>query len=93
MTIVIIDGIEIDTANWIDANVARFKNENEHLGERQALVLKEIEMRKSDLQVFNPGDLRGQAHLKAYIQMLEQLDKDLAGEWARKVKGVTGKQG
>jgi hypothetical protein len=92
MSIVIVDGIEIDTTNWIDANVARFKKENDHLGERRKLLSKEIATRKVDLQNFDPRDAHGQAHLKAYIQKLERLDKELAHEWEQKVKGVTGNQ-
>lgn len=91
MTIVTVDGIEIDTTNWIDANIAKFKEKNKHLGERRRLLSKEIDTRRADLQCFDTGDPRGRAHLKAYIQELERLDKDLGDEWERKVKGVTGK--
>jgi hypothetical protein len=93
MTIVIVDGIEIDTTNWIDANIAKFKDQNEHLGNRRNLLSKEIDMRKADLKKFDPLDARGQAHLKAYIQELERLDKELMDEWERKVKGATGNKG
>ena len=92
MTIVIVDGIEIDTTNWIDANLAQFKNQNEHLGKRRKLLSKEIATRKVDLQNFDSRDTQGQAHLKAYIQELEQLNRELADEWEQKVKGVTGNQ-
>jgi len=91
MTIVIVDGIEIDTTNWIDANLAQFKNQNEHLGKRRKLLSKEIATRKVDLQNFDSRDTQGQAHLKAYIQELEQLDKELTDEWEQKVKGATGR--
>lgn len=93
MTIVIMDGIEIDTTDWIDASIAKFKKNNEHLGKQRKLLSKEIDTRKADLQRFDAGDPRGRAHLKTYIQELERLDKDLADEWERKVKGVIGKQG
>jgi len=92
MTIVIVDGIEIDTTNWIDANLAQFKNQNEHLGKRRKLLSKEIATRKVDLQNFDSRDTQGQAHLKAYIQELEQLNRELADEWEQKVKGLTGNQ-
>jgi len=92
MAIVILDGIRIDTTIWIDAHIAAFKDQNEPLGTRSTLLSKEIAMRKSDLQKFNAHDSQGQAHLKAYIQELERVAKELAREWEQKVKGVTGNQ-
>ena len=93
MALVVVDGIEIDTANWIDAHIAKFKDQNEPLGTRGKLLSKEIAMRKSDLRNFNAHDPQGRAHLKAYLQELERLDKELTDEWEQKVKGVTGNQG
>jgi hypothetical protein len=92
MTIVTVDGIQIDTTNWIDANIARFEDQNEYVGTRRKHLSKEIAIRKSDLQKFDTGDAQGQAHLKAYIQALERLDKKLADEWEQKIKDVTEKR-
>ncbi len=90
MTLLIVDGIKIDTANWIDANVDRFRDQNEPLGTRRKRLAKEIADYQTSLQNYGttrPHDPSGEAHTKAYIDQLERLDKELAEEWKEKVKG------
>jgi hypothetical protein len=89
MTVVIVDGIKIDTTIWIDSQIARFQDQSKAIGIRRKSLSKEIARSKAALQERKttiPRDIPGEAHAKAYIGQLERLDKELADEWERKVK-------
>jgi len=91
MSIVIVDGIEIDTTIWIDAHIAGFKHQNEYLGTRRKRLSKEIADYKVVLHNYGterPHDPHGEAHTKAYLEELERLDEELADEWQQKIEGL-----
>jgi hypothetical protein len=91
MTILIVDGIKIDTTIKIDALVASFKDQGEAIGARRRRLSNEIANYKADLQNFGttrPRDPYGEAHTKASINEMERLQEELAEEWQKKVEGL-----
>lgn len=85
MTMLIVDGIRIDTTIWIDAHVAKFKDSSIPWAFRRHELVKEIADYQVVLRNFGttiPHDVPGEAHTKAYLMALEQADKALMNEVA-----------
>ncbi len=83
MTMLTVDGIKIDTTNWIDAHVAKFKDRSVPWAFRRHELLREIADFQQVLRDFGtkvPHDVPGEAHTKAYLMALEQADKALMKE-------------
>lgn len=75
MSIEKMDRLEIDTAIWIDANVAKCSD----LGE----LRKEIEAYESSLTTLRerePQDFPAEAHTKVYLQKLREAQSKLIQE-------------
>jgi hypothetical protein len=64
------DGFTFDS-DWIDSNVAKFKDQSD-----PGAIREEIAMREEDLKSMlsnMPNDFKAHAHLRAYIAALKQL--------------------
>lgn len=84
MSKLVVDGIEIDTSIWIDAQIARFTDKNEIWAVRRQKLLKEItdyEQVLANFVVAVPRDVPGEAHTKAYLAALKQTHDALLKEF------------
>ena len=91
MTVLIVDGIEVDTTTWIDEQVARFRSQSESLVTRCSKLSNEIAQHRRIVESYekqHPRDAFGEAHAKVYLRELVQLEKELAEEWNKKAKSV-----
>jgi hypothetical protein len=70
------------------------QDQGEALGIRRKRLSREIDDYKASLHNYGtqrPHDPPGEAHTKAYLAVLERLDKELADEWKQKVEGLNPK--
>ena len=86
------DGFDFDSG-WIDANIAKFKDQSELWAVRRDRLAREIAMREEDLKSMlhpSPDDLAGHAHTRAYLAALRHAEEELTGEIFERRGGLDG---
>jgi hypothetical protein len=76
------DGFTFNS-DWIDANVAPFKDQSIPWAARRDKLDREITMREEDFKSMlqtMPNDLEGHAHSRAYLAALRQAEEELSAE-------------
>jgi hypothetical protein len=85
MAILRMDGIDVDTALWIEPRLALFMQRQEFWGVRRKKIEREIAAYEIVLKKYcmptQTPDPRGIAHTKAYLYLLKQTKRNILTEF------------
>ncbi|HEX4426773.1 MAG TPA: hypothetical protein VH079_15345 [Terriglobales bacterium] len=85
MAVLRMDGIDVDTAVWIEPRLAAFMRREEFWGVRRKKIEQEIAAYETVLKKYceprQTPDPRGIAHTKAYLYLLKQARRNILTEF------------